>query len=121
MKIWNTGPFDNEEAQEVLRDLRNDELLLEELLPDAGHRYIEEDQGAMIIALAHLAAGNQPQGAAVPGVDKLRTPELRDRLRQCLEAVLIDASVSGLYARWETEGEALHEWKARSHVRLSDL
>lgn len=116
MKIWNTGPFDNEEAQEVLEDLRNNELYLDELLPDAGHRFIEKDQGAMIIALAHLAAGGQPEDGGEVGVDKLQTPEIKERLRQCLEAVLIDATVSGLYTHWQAQGEQLHEWKARSHV-----
>lgn len=118
MKIWNTGPFDNEEAQEVLDDLRNNQLYVEELLPDSGQRYIEEDQGAMIIALAHLAAGNQPAEGGEVGVDKLQAPGMKERLRQCLEAVLIDGTVSGLYARWQGEGERLHEWKSRSYVAL---
>lgn len=119
MDIWNTGPFDNEEAQEVLEDLRNNELYLDELLPDAGNRYIEKDQGAMIIALAHLAAGEQPGDTQPVGTADLQTPAMKERLRQCLEAVLIDATVSGLYAHWQEQGEQLHEWKARSHVALS--
>ena len=118
MDIWNTGPFDNEEAQEVLTDLRNDELYLDELLPDSGNRYIEKDQGAMIIALAHLAAGNQPEEGGEVDAAALQTPEMKERLRQCLEAVLIDGTVSGLYAHWQGQGEQLHEWKARSHVAL---
>lgn len=118
MDIWNTGPFDNEEAQEVLADLRNDELYLDELLPDSGNRYIEKDQGAMIIALAHLAAGNQPEEGDDVDAAALQTPEMRERLRQCLEAVLIDGTVSGLYSHWQDQGEQLHEWKARSHVAL---
>ena len=119
MDIWNTGPFDNEEAKEVLEDLRNNELYLDELLPDAGHRFIEKDHGALIIALAHLAAGEQPEDDQVVNAEALQTPEMKERLRQCLEAVLIDATVSGLYAHWQEQGEQLHEWKARSHVALS--
>lgn len=118
MDIWNTGPFDNDEAQEVLEDLRNNELYLDELLPDAGHRFIEKDHGALIIALAHLAAGEQPEDSQAVNAEALQTPEMKERLRQCLEAVLIDATVSGLYAHWQEQGEQLHEWKARSHVSL---
>ncbi|MFP7365510.1 DUF4259 domain-containing protein [Corynebacterium callunae] len=118
MKIWNTGPFDNEEAQEVLEDLREGHLDPAELLPDIGQRHIEEDQGALIIALAHLAAGNQPAEGAEVDVERLQTPAMKDKLRQCLEAVLIDDTVSALYARWQREGEKLHEWKSHSYVLL---
>ena len=53
MGTWNTGPFDNDDAAELLDDIREGHIYFDELLPDVGHRYIEADQGAMIIAMAH--------------------------------------------------------------------
>lgn len=120
MKKWGTGPFDNEEAQGLLADIAGGELPLEQLLPSTGHRYLESDHGADVIALAHLAAGNVPDEVSGADLDVLRTPENKEILRQSLEAVLVDDTVSELYSEWEAEGvDKLHEWKAKSHIDLS--
>lgn len=119
MGTWNTGPYDNDEAADLLDDIREGHIYFEELLPDVGHRYIEADQGAMIIAMAHLAAGDVPEGIDESHLQSLRTPETRERLRQCLEAVLSDGAVSELAELWAESGqEELLEWKAKSHVQL---
>lgn len=120
METWNTGPFDNEDAAELLSDIREGALDPTELLPGANSRYLEADQGAMIVAMAHLSAGNLPEGITGEQAAQLQTPETRERLRQALEAVLADSTVSELYQHWADTGETeLHEWKARSHVDLS--
>ena len=72
MEIWNTGPFDNHEAAELLNDVRSGDLYLEELLPDSGTRFIDADQGALIVALAHLAAGGNTR--VILYVDAGNTP-----------------------------------------------
>lgn len=119
MGTWNTGPFDNDDAAELLDDVKNGELYLDELLPGVGQGHIEADQGAMIIALAHLAAGDLPEGIEPAQVTELQTPEVRERLRDCLGAVLSDATVSQLAAQWSEVGaDQLHEWKAKAHVSL---
>lgn len=119
MGTWNTGPFDNDDAAELLDDIREGHLYFDELLPDVGHRRIEADQGAMIIAMAHLAAGDVPEGIDDSQLESLRTPEARERLRQGLEAVLSDGTVSELAEQWAESGqEKLLEWKAKSHVPL---
>ncbi len=120
MKKWNTGPFDNEEAQGLLEDIREHAVPLDQILPTSGHRYLEADHGALVVAMAHLAAGELPEGISDEDVAVLREPRNREVLRQSLEAVLVDATVSGLYSEWEAEGvDKLHEWKARSHVALA--
>lgn len=119
MKKWNTGPYDNEEAAGLLEDINEGAVPLVELLPTPGHRYLESDHGALVIALAHLAAGELPEGIDEESVAELRQPEHVEVLRQSLEAVLADGTVSGLYSEWEQEGTAkLHEWKAKSHIKL---
>ncbi|MCS5479950.1 DUF4259 domain-containing protein [Corynebacterium sp. YIM 101645] len=119
MQNWNTGPFDNEDAAEVLEDVRSGELYLEELLPGVGNRYIEADQGAIIVALAHLAGGDLPEGITPEQVTELQTPEVKERLRECLGAVLSDGTVSELAAQWAEEGtEQLYEWKAKAFISL---
>ena len=120
MEIWNTGPFDNHEAAELLNDVRSGDLYLEELLPDSGTRFIDADQGALIVALAHLAAGDLPEGIEPAHVTQLQTPEMRERLRQSLEAVLADGTVSELAGHWAEQGtDQLYEWKAKAHISLS--
>lgn len=120
METWNNGPFDNEDAAELIRDIREGALDPTELLPGANSRYIEADQGAMIVAMAHMAAGNLPEDITEEQAAQLQTPQTRERLRQALEAVLADSTVSGLYQLWTDAGETqLHEWKAKSHVDLS--
>lgn len=119
MGTWNTGPYDNDDAAELLEDIREGHIYFEELLPDVGHRYIEADQGAMIIAMAHLAAGEVPEDIDDAVLAPLRTPQTRERLRQCLEAVLSDGAVSELAEQWAESGqEELLEWKAKSHIQL---
>lgn len=119
MQNWKTGPFDNEDAAEVLEDVRSGELYLDELLPGVGNRYIEADQGAIIVALAHLAGGDLPEGITPEQVAELQTPEVKERLRECLGAVLSEGTVSELAAQWAEEGtEQLYEWKAKAFVNL---
>lgn len=120
MEKWNTGPFDNEEAAGLLADINDGAVPLEQLLPTRGHRYLEADHGALVIALAHLAGGELPEGVTREDVAVLRQPEHIETLRQSLEAVLADGSVSELYTEWAEEGDAkLHEWKAKSHIDLA--
>lgn len=122
MKKWNTGPFDNEEAAELLDDIKEGAIPLGQLLPDSSHRFIEADQGAMIVAMAHLAGGDTPEGITDASVEELRTPEAKEVLRQALEAVLVDGAVSGLYSEWAQEGDTeLLEWKAKSHIDLAKV
>ncbi|GAB3690672.1 DUF4259 domain-containing protein [Corynebacterium nasicanis] len=119
MGTWNTGPFDNDDAAELLDDIREGHIYFDELLPDVGHRYIAADQGAMIVAMAHLAAGSVPEGIDDSQLESLRTPQNRERLRQCLEAVISDGTVSELAGQWAESGQdKLLEWKAQSHVQL---
>lgn len=122
MGAWGNGPFDNDDAAELLEDIRDGELYLAELLPDAGTRYIEADQGSMIVALAHLAAGDLPEDGDIEAsmLADLQTPENKDRLRQGLEAVLSGDTVSELHEMWSEVGEEeLLAWKAKSFVDLS--
>lgn len=119
MGTWNTGPFDNDDAVELLEDLRDGDLDLDMILPDPTETYIEADQGAMIIAAAHLVAGSQhPEGVTDKQLAPLRTPEFREKLRQSLDAVLLDSSVSELHELW-SDSDQFDEWKAKSWVDLS--
>ena len=122
MGAWDKGPYDNDDAAELLEDIREGELYLDELLPDAGTRYIEADQGSMIVALAHLAAGDLPEDGGIEEsmISHLQTPENKDRLRQGLEAVLSGDTVSELHELWSGAGEEeLLAWKAKSFIDLS--
>lgn len=123
MNKSNTGPFDNEEAQETLTEIRNGELFLDAMLPTPSQKFIDADQGQIIVALAHLAASDEqdlPEGITAEMTAELRDPQVKERLRQALEAVLMDPTVSGLCGQWQKAGlEEFHEWKAVSHISLS--
>lgn len=119
---WGTGPFDNAEAQETLDDIRSGALDPVLLLPDRSQRHLNADEGQVIVALAALAAAadaDLPEGVSPAAVEGLREPGNRERLRQSLEAVLADASVSDLFAYWQTDKAKLLEWKAQSWVELA--
>ena len=118
---WGTGPFDNAEAQETLDDIRSG-ALDPVLLPDRSQCHLNADEGQVIVALAALAAAadaDLPDGVSPEAVAGLRAPDNRERLRQSLEAVLADASVSDLFAHWQTDQAKLLEWKAQSWVDLA--
>lgn len=120
MGAWDKGPYDNDDAADVIDDVREGELYLDELLPDNDSRYIEADQGAIIIALAHMAGGDLPEDVDESMVADLQTPENKSRLRQGLEAVLSGDSVSELHELWSEAGEdELLEWKAKSYIDLT--
>ncbi|MHA2788875.1 DUF4259 domain-containing protein [Corynebacterium sp. S7] len=118
--IAKTGPFDNTEAQELIADLKKGGLPVSELLPNRGHKHLSTDEGELIVALAAMATGNKPEGIPDETIAELNEPKLRNNLRESLDAVLMDATVSDLYGQWEKRGKAeLNEWKARSWVDLS--
>lgn len=119
---WGTGPFDNAEAQETLEDIRSGVLDPVHLLPDRGQRHLGVDEGQVIVALAALAAAEDadlPDGIDANALASLRQPEPKNRLRESLEAVLADASVSALYRSWQANEKDLLEWKARSWADLA--
>ena len=121
-EIWGTGPFDNSEAKELLEDIASGVFDPVHLLPDRSQRHLNADEGQVIVALAALAAADDadlPEGIEPAAVAGLREPANRERLRQSREAVLADASVSGLYERWQLSDGQLLEWKAQSWVDLS--
>ncbi|WP_018296340.1 DUF4259 domain-containing protein [Corynebacterium lubricantis] len=116
----NTGPFDNNEARELIADLQKGGLPVRELLPNRGHKHLSTDEGELIVALAAMATGNKPEGIPDETIAELNEPDVRNNLRESLDAVLMDATVSDLYGQWESRGQAeLNEWKARSWVDLS--
>lgn len=127
------GPFENAEAVGMLQDIASGEITVDdlagELLTATGDAYLDADSGAMVVALAHLTKcvsdGRSTDELKLPvevnprRFETLATPSTVEKLRQALEAVLADATVSGLYAEWEEKGtDYLHAWKAASHVQL---
>ncbi|PFG28808.1 DUF4259 domain-containing protein [Corynebacterium renale] len=122
MATWNTGPFDNDEAQELLEDLRSGLLDPVELIPNTGYRRIDADEGQIVVALAALATSEEddlPDGISPDIVAPLREPTVKERLRQNLEAIVADAQVSDLFAWWQTHHpDKVLEWKAASWVSL---
>ncbi len=119
MGAWSYGPFDNDDALDAVEDVKSGDFPVEELLPQPTDNYIDADQGAIVVALAKLATLNEdelPEGVTADHVSQLREPGMKDRLRQALDAVLMDASVSELYDNWAEAGEGeLLKWKAASH------
>lgn len=122
MATWNIGPYDNDEAQELLEDLCSGLLDPVDLIPNTGYRRIDADEGQIVIALAALATtpdADLPEGLTADVVGTLREPAIKDRLRQNLEAIVADAQVSDLFAWWQkNHPEKLLEWKAASWVSL---
>ncbi|QNE89485.1 DUF4259 domain-containing protein [Corynebacterium incognita] len=131
--LTEVGPFENSEAVGMLQDIASGEITVDdlagELLTATGDAYLDADSGAMVVALAHLAKcvsdGRSTDELKLPvevnprRFESLAAPSTVEQLRQALEAVLADSTVSGLYAEWEEKGkDYLHAWKAASHVQL---
>lgn len=115
------GPFDNEVAQELIEDLKEGTFDSAYVLPPAGVRSIEADIGQSIIAAAKIAAApddDLPEGLKPEQVAPLRDPQLKEQLREALDAVLADGAVSELYTHWARRGQ-VHEWKALSWSDLA--
>ncbi|WP_058234751.1 DUF4259 domain-containing protein [Devriesea agamarum] len=120
MAAWDLGPFDNDGAMDLVADISDGEFDdLDDVLDVSD--YIDSDQGEMIIALAHLAAGHFPADQdelTADHVSFLKSPDIRAKLRTALEAVLSTSERSELVELWE-ESDELEEWKAASHVELA--
>ncbi len=105
------GPLTSPESEEVLRDIESDGLRLDEALDMAGSDYLEAEEGARIIVLAHLAAGEEhdlPAGLDEEEKERLREAETRDALHELLNTVLYDVQ-SELRQERRSEG-VLDEW-----------
>lgn len=121
MSTWNYGPFDNDEAQELLEDLRTGAFDPVELLPHSGYKRLSADEGQLIVALAALVTaqpGELPEGVSTDALRSLQQPGPKEKLRQALEATLSDSQVSDLAGYWQRQGQ-LHEWKAVSWATLA--
>lgn len=105
------GPLTSPESEEVLRDIESDGLRLEESLDLADSDYIETEEGARIIVLAHLAAGEEsdlPSGLDEEEREQLRDPGTLESLHELLNTVLYDAR-SELRGERRAEG-VLNDW-----------
>ncbi|WP_290197315.1 hypothetical protein [Corynebacterium guangdongense] len=105
------GPLTSPGAEEVLRDIESDGLRLEESLDVADSEYIEAEEGARIIVLAHLAAGEEsdlPSGLDEGEREQLRDPRTLEALHELLNTVLYDTR-SELRQERRAEG-VLNDW-----------
>lgn len=105
------GPLTSSEAEEVLRDIESDGLRIDESLELADSDYLESEEGARIIVLAHLAAGEEsdlPSGLDEEERAQLRDPETQDALHELLNVVLYDER-SELRQERKADG-VLHDW-----------
>lgn len=114
------GPYDNDEARELLEDVRAGAFDPALMIPGKHFGYLDEEMGALLVALISLAAASDdelPEGITPEHVATLREQDTQLRLRDAQDAVLADGTVSGLYAHWDKEGK-VHEWKALSYQPL---
>ena len=119
MGTWDVGPFDNDAAQDLLRDLRSDCFNFDQFRFDCVAAVIPDtEDAAVIIALSALvqrcASGRLPRGIAEEDLRPLRTVEARAWLDRQYEFIL-DEDLSPLYAIWEATGE-LDMWLASAHA-----
>lgn len=115
MGTWNVGPFDNDAAQELLRDIRSDCFNFDQFRFEcAADTVLDTEDAAVVIALSALvqrcAAGRLPTGIAQDDLLPLHTIEARAWLNRQYESIL-NEDVSPLYAIWEATGE-LDMWLA---------
>lgn len=115
MGTWNVGPFDNDAAQDLLRDIRSGCFNFDQFRFDcAAGAVLDTEDAAVIIALSALvqgcAAGRLPRGIVHDDLLPLHSVEARTWLSRQYESIL-DEEVSPLYAIWEATGE-LDMWLA---------
>lgn len=115
MGTWNVGPFDNDAAQDLLRDIRSDCFNFDQFRFEcAADAVLDTEDAAVIIALSALVqrctAGRLPRGIVHDDLLPLHSVEARTWLNRQYESIL-DEDVSPLYAIWEATGE-LDMWLA---------
>jgi hypothetical protein len=119
MGTWNVGPFDNDAAQDLLRDIRSDRFNFDQFRFEcAADAALAAEDAAVIIALSALvqrcAAGRLPAGIVYDDLLPLHSVEARAWLSRQYESIL-NEEVSPLYAIWEATGE-LDMWLASARA-----
>ncbi|WP_293770535.1 DUF4259 domain-containing protein [uncultured Corynebacterium sp.] len=111
MGTWNSGPFDNHTAAELLAALRDGTFDFEAFKKSCTDDYIDVDEAETYIALGALTklrADELPQGIAPERLSGIYTPQSRAWLRKKINQAL-QPEVSGAVALWEETGE-LEQW-----------
>lgn len=111
MGTWDTGPFDNHAARDLLRSLHAGTFDYEGFREVCDESPIGVDEAEMVIAigaLCKLPAERLPLGICPESIKVFRTPQARAWLRRRINCAL-DPQQSRAYALWETSGE-LEEW-----------
>lgn len=127
MGAWDTGPFDNDGALDVLAEIRHGDFTfagIDELFDDP--EYLEVDGGQIAVALAALVQASRGKmdapaglgGAELESFAAMLTPERLDWLQAQLDRALADGESSELYELWE-ETDELASWLAVSRVRVT--
>ena len=111
MGTWDTGPFDNHAARELLGSLRDGSFDLTAFQKSCAVEPLDSDDAETMIALGallKLKADALPEGIHREDLAPLYTPQSKAWLRRRINSAM-RPETSSVYALWETTGE-LEEW-----------
>ncbi len=111
MGTWDTGPFDNHAARELLASLRDGSFDLTGFQKSCAVEPLDSDDAETVIALGallKLKADALPEGIHREDLAPLYTPQSKAWLRRRINSAM-RPETSSVYALWETTGE-LEEW-----------
>ena len=111
MGTWDTGPFDNHAARELLASLRDGSFDLKSFQRSCAAEPLDSDDAETMIALGallKLSADALPEGIDREDLAPLFTPQSKAWLRRHINSAM-RPETSSVYALWETTGE-LDQW-----------
>lgn len=111
MATWDSGPFDNDAAAELVAALRDGTFDLESFQAACSSTHIDAVEAEACVALGALSKlpdEKLPTGIEPSQLRRMFTPQCRAWLRRRIDMVMEPAR-SGAIAMWEETGE-LEEW-----------
>lgn len=108
MGTWNTGPFDNDSANDAVTALVNGTFRMDQFRFECGLGALGTDEAESVIALAAVINGHLPEGYEGTTVDYPFTLDDKQWIRRRAQAAVRPGG-SALYSMWEDSGE-LDEW-----------
>lgn len=107
MGTWNSGPFDNDAAVELLQGLREGTFDFEDFKASCRDDYVDVEEAEMYVvlgALIKLPVEKLPEGIGPERLKRLYAPQSRAWLRKKIDQAMVP-EVSAAMALWEETGE----------------
>jgi hypothetical protein len=124
---WGNGPFENDDAADLVGEIESSGLDLTGLEDRLGENYLEVDTASMAIALVEIALaalGHRKPSDALAGLDLEGLALSPDDLDVIIAAAqrALNQDGSELFELWAERGEEeLHAWRAPALESLAEL